>query len=195
MPRHEFVPEAARDSAYEDKALPIGFGQTISQPFIVALMLQEAHLKSGDKVLEIGSGSGYQAAVLAELDCKVFTIEFVPELAKQATETLKKTGYSSVVIRSGDGWKGWSSEAPFDAIIVAAASPSVPPELCRQLADGGRLIVPIEMEDEEGERLTVIERQGDEFIHTDIGAVRFVPLRGIARERLTTSESQNKIIH
>lgn len=195
VPRHQFVPEAVQNSAYEDRALPIGFGQTISQPFIVALMVQEAHITPGCKVLEIGTGSGYQAAVLAELGARVYTVEFVPGLATRAEEVLRELSKDRVSVRCGDGWKGWPEEAPFDAIIVAAASPSVPPELCRQLAEGGRLILPIELEDEDGERLTLIERHGEEFLHNDLGAVRFVPLRGKARNEGELESSHAKTIH
>jgi len=180
--RHRFVPDEAKEYAYEDMALPIGLGQTISQPFIVALMTQEARVKPEAKVLEIGTGSGYQAAVLAELKAHVFTIEIVPELARRAEALLKELGYNSVSVREGDGFRGWPEEAPFSAIIVTAASPGYPSALLAQLAEGGRLIIPVEDKYGAGETLMAVERKGDRFFTEDLGAVRFVPLTGDVRK-------------
>ncbi len=143
VPRHKFVPERLAPLAYYDQALPIGSNQTISQPYIVALMSQWAEVKPGDKVLEVGTGSGYQAAILAELTDQVFSIELLPELAESARERLKALGYDKVQVRRGDGYKGWPEEAPFDAILVTATAPEVPPALKEQLKEGGRLVIPV----------------------------------------------------
>ena len=143
VPRHKFVPERLAPLAYLDQPLPIGSNQTISQPYIVALMSQWAEVKPGDKVLEVGTGSGYQAAVLAELTDQVFSIELLPELAESARERLKALGYDQVQVRHGDGYKGWPEEAPFDAILVTATAPEVPPALKEQLKEGGRLVIPV----------------------------------------------------
>ncbi len=182
VPRHEFVPKEISDHAYEDRALPIGSGQTISQPFIVALMTQEARVTKGAKVLEIGTGSGFQSAVLAELGAHVFSIEIVPELAERARENLDRTGYKTVQVRTGDGWQGWQEEAPFDAILITAAAPTPPAKLLSQLANRGRMVIPIEQEEHEGEVLMWIERDGDDFVTNSLGPVKFVPLTGEARE-------------
>jgi protein-L-isoaspartate(D-aspartate) O-methyltransferase len=143
VPRHRFVPAYLAPLAYSDQPLPIGQGQTISQPYIVALMTQWAEVKGGDKALEIGTGSGYQAAVLAELTGWVFTIELVPELGRNAAGTLKDLGYTQVKTRIGDGYQGWPEEAPFDAVVVTATAPEVPPALAGQLKEGGRLVIPV----------------------------------------------------
>ncbi|MCL6620501.1 MAG: protein-L-isoaspartate(D-aspartate) O-methyltransferase [Syntrophobacterales bacterium] len=143
VPRERFVPAWLAPFAYADQALPIGQGQTISQPYIVALMSQWAEVRPGDKVLEVGTGSGYQAAVLAELTDRVFTIELIPELARQAQATLRELGYARVQVRTGDGYAGWPEEAPFAAILVTAAAPQVPPALSAQLLEGGRLVIPL----------------------------------------------------
>lgn len=143
VPRHRFVPERLASLAYEDHPLPIGSGQTISQPYIVALMSEWAQIKAGDKVLEVGTGSGYQAAVLAELTDQVWTIDIRPELAAKAAGTLKTLGYPQVQVKSGDGYLGWPEAAPFDAILVTAAATRVPPALEKQLREGGRLIIPL----------------------------------------------------
>jgi len=143
VPRHRFVPEHLAPLAYGDHPLPIGSGQTISQPYIVALMSEWAEIKPGDKVLEVGTGSGYQAAVLAELTDKVFTIDIRPELAAKAGSALKTLGYGRVQVKSGDGYLGWPEEAPFDAILVTAAATRVPPALEKQLREGGRLVIPL----------------------------------------------------
>ncbi len=143
VPRHRFVPERLAAYAYDDHALPIGSGQTISQPYIVALMSEWAEVKPGDKVLEVGTGSGYQAAVLAELTDKVFTIDIRPELVAEAEKVLRSLNYSQIKTKSGDGYLGWPLEAPFDAILVTAAASRVPPALEAQLKEGGRLVIPL----------------------------------------------------
>ncbi len=143
VPRHRFVPAYLAPFAYSDQPLPIGQGQTISQPYIVALMSQWAEVQPGDKVLEVGTGSGYQAAVLAELTDKVFTIELLPELARTAEARLKELGYVKVQVKTGDGYQGWPEAAPFDAILVTATAPEVPPALAAQLKEGGRLVIPV----------------------------------------------------
>jgi protein-L-isoaspartate(D-aspartate) O-methyltransferase len=143
VPRHRFAPAGLASMAYGDYPLPIGRGQTISQPYIVALMSEWAALAPGDKVLEVGTGSGYQAAVLSELTDQVFSMEILPDLAREATARLKDLGYSRVRVREGDGYLGWPEAAPFDAILVTAAAPQVPPALTEQLKEGGRLIIPL----------------------------------------------------
>jgi protein-L-isoaspartate(D-aspartate) O-methyltransferase len=143
VPRHLLVPEGVRGQAYEDRPLPIGFGQTISQPYIVAFMTERLEVKPTDRVLEIGTGSGYQAAVLAELAAEVYTIEIVQPLAERAAADLKSLGYTNVFVRAGDGYKGWPEAAPFDAIIVTCAPEKVPQPLIGQLKEGGRMIIPL----------------------------------------------------
>ncbi len=143
VPRHRFVPGWLAPLAYADQPLPIGQGQTISQPYIVALMSQWAEVRPGDKVLEVGTGSGYQAAVLAELTDRVFSIELLPELTREAQKTLLELGYGKVRLRTGDGYAGWPEEAPFDAILVTAAAPELPPALVAQLQENGRLVIPL----------------------------------------------------
>jgi protein-L-isoaspartate(D-aspartate) O-methyltransferase len=182
VPREMFVPFNLRAEAFDDRALPIGLGQTISQPFIVGLMTQEAGIRPGARVLDIGTGSGYQAAVLAELGCQVYSIEIVPSLAKRAAETLRRCGYLNVHQRVGDGSDGWADAAPFNAILVAASSPRVPDCLLSQLADGGRLIIPIESEDQEHEELMLYQRNGNRVTERELGGVRFVDLVGKVRE-------------
>ena len=181
VPRHEFVPTALRDKAYEDHPLPIGEDQTISQPYIVALMTEALRIKRGDKVLEIGTGSGYQAAVLAELTPKVYTIEILPSLAKHAEATLKRLGYTSVTVRAGDGYKGWPQYAPFNAIIVTCAPDKVPQPLIDQLAEGGRMVIPVGPQDAlGGQDLQLIEKHNGKVKVSSIAPVMFVPL---VRER------------
>lgn len=143
VPRHQFVPKSERERAYQDSALPIGHNQTISQPYMVASMTQALSLKSHHRVLEIGTGSGYQTAVLAELARKVYTIERIEALAKRASTTLEKLGYDNVHVRAGDGTLGWEDEAPFPRIIVTAGAPSIPESLCKQLTDDGFLVIPV----------------------------------------------------
>ena len=179
-PRHRFVPESIRAMAYDDCALPIGHGATISQPYIVALMTEALAPEKAHRVLEIGTGSGYQAAVLAQLTDHVYTIEIVPELADSARKTLASLGYTNVTVRHGDGYKGWPERAPFDRIIVTAAPPEVPQTLLDQLAPGGRLIVPVGAGWEQ--ELTLIEKRRDGSIHrTPVAPVLFVPMRSPGR--------------
>jgi len=181
VPRHEFVPTALRENAYEDHPLPIGDGQTISQPYIVALMTEALRIKRGDKVLEIGTGSGYQAAVLAELTPKIYTIEILPSLAKRAEATLKRLGYNSVRVRTGDGYKGWPQHAPFNAIIVTCAPDKVPQPLIDQLAEGGRMVIPVGPQDAlGGQDLQLVEKHNGTVKVSSIAPVMFVPL---VRER------------
>ena len=176
VPRHEFVPALEQRNAYANRPLPIGMGQTISQPFIVALMTDLMEVLPGDRVLEIGTGSGYQAALLAELAGRVYTIEIVEPLAREAAERLKRLGYGNVVTRTGDGYQGWPEHAPFDAIMVTAAPREVPQPLIDQLKPGGRLIVPVGGQ-AAGQSLLLIEKQPDGRItRRNILAVRFVPL-------------------
>lgn len=176
VPRHEFVPAWERGSAYADRPLPIGHGQTISQPFIVALMTDLADVKEGDSVLEVGTGCGYQAAVLAELAGTVYTIEIVEPLGREAEERLKRLGYGNVTTRIGDGYQGWPEHAPFDAIVVTAAPRDVPQPLIDQLKPGGKLVVPVGGL-LGGQSLLVLEKRPDGTMHRrQVLAVRFVPL-------------------
>ncbi len=176
VPRHRFVPPSQERNAYDNRPLPIGHGQTISQPFIVALMTDLLDLKPGDKVLEIGTGSGYQAAVLAELAREVYTIEIVEPLAQEATARLATLGYRNVYTRSGDGYQGWPERAPFDAIMVTAGALEVPPALVAQLKPGGRLVIPVGPQ-WSGQSLLVIEKDvGGKTTTRNVLAVRFVPL-------------------
>ena len=175
VPRHEFLPERLRRRAYEDSALSLGPGQTVSQPYIVAMMTELAQLRTSDRVLEVGTGSGYQAAVLAELVENVFTIELNPELAKSAAARLDRLGYRRVRCREGNGWQGWPEEAPFDVILVTACAPEPPPPLTQQLAEGGRLVIPIG-EPGGAQKLLVYEQTGEDLCRREYIAVRFVPL-------------------
>ena len=176
VPRHEFVPAAQVANAYANRPLPIGLGQTISQPYIVALMTDLMEVKPGDRVLEIGTGSGYQAAVLAALAGTVYTIEIVEPLGREAAERLKRLGYGNVVTRVGDGYQGWPGEAPFDSIMVTAAPREVPQPLIDQLKPGGRLVVPVGGQ-AAGQSLLLIEKQTDGTVtRRNVLAVRFVPL-------------------
>ena len=176
VPRHEFVPERLRSQAYQDCPLPIGHGQTISQPYIVAFMTERLEPKPTDRVLEIGTGSGYQAAVLAELVAQVYTIEIIEDLARQAAADLKRLGYTNVHVRVGDGYKGWPEAAPFDAIIVTCAPEKVPPLLIEQLKDGGRMIIPVGPTwDQE---LVLLCKHGDKVEQRAVLPVRFVPMTG-----------------
>lgn len=178
VPRHEFVPEGQRRNAYENRPLPIGYSQTISQPYIVAVMTELARPKPDDAVLEIGTGSGYQAAILAELTKAVYTIEIVEPLAKRAKETLARLGYGTVKTRTGDGYYGWEEGGPYDAIVVTAAADHIPPPLIRQLKPGGRMVIPIGASFATQE-LMLVEKQPDGSISTrQLMAVRFVPLTG-----------------
>ncbi|HET7292224.1 MAG TPA: protein-L-isoaspartate(D-aspartate) O-methyltransferase [Vicinamibacteria bacterium] len=177
--RHLFVPPASMADAYEDHPLPIGHGQTISQPYIVAFMTEALRLQGGETVLEIGTGSGYQAAVLAQIAAKVYTIEIVEALAAESRERLARLGYPSVSVQAGDGYLGWPEAAPFDAIMVTAAAPKVPEPLKQQLKDGGRLILPV---GEEFQELVVLTRKGAAFTEERVLPVRFVPMTGKVRE-------------
>ena len=179
VPRHELVPEGVRDMAYEDRALPIGHAQTISQPYVVAAMTQALELAGGERVLEIGTGSGYQAAVLAELGARVFTIEIVEPLAERARADLQRLGYAGVQVRAGDGYRGWPEEAPFDAIVVTAAPDHVPEPLIEQLAEGGRMVLPVGRGDQELLRIT---KTPDGLRRERLFGVRFVPMTGEAEE-------------
>jgi len=180
VPRHAFVPGHLQAEAYDDGPLPIGAGQTISQPYIVALMTEAVDLQPGERALDVGTGSGYQAAVLAEITPHVWSIEIVPELAQSARERLARLGYGRVQVRTGDGWAGWPEHAPFDAIVLAAAPGRVPPELLAQLAPGGRLCLPVGGQD--GQELLVCTREADgSFSERRLGAVRFVPMTGAAQ--------------
>ena len=179
VPRHEFVPAELRAHAYEDHPLPIGEGQTISQPYIVALMTELASVRSGSKVLEIGTGSGYQAAVLAELAGEVYSIGIVESLADSAAERLRRLGYRSVHVRKGDGYRGWPEQAPFTAVIVTAAPPEIPLALKQQLAQGGRLVIPV---GDSFQDLLVVTRTADGFATRSVAPVRFVPMTGEAQE-------------
>lgn len=176
VPRHSFVPEAHRGAAYEDRPLPIGEEQTISQPYMVAIMTQSLELKGEERVLEIGTGSGYQTAILAELAKEVCTIERLPLLLERAQSTLRYLGYENIFFRMGDGTKGWPEKAPFDGIIVTAGAPEIPQTLLSQLADGGRLVIPV------GPRYTQtlfkVTRQGKNYREEEITGCVFVPLLG-----------------
>jgi protein-L-isoaspartate(D-aspartate) O-methyltransferase len=182
VPRHLFVPLPYRDQAYEDYPLPIGDDQTISQPYIVALMTQSLALQGGEKVMEIGTGSGYQAAVLAELKARVFTIEINPQLAEKAAQTLRGLDYGDIRVKSGDGFFGWPEEAPFDGIIVTCASPRIPPPLIEQLKEGGRLILPLG-DVHPFQVLTLVTKAGGKLITREISGVRFVPMTGEAQKK------------
>lgn len=173
VPRHLFVPEEMRDMAYRDEPLPIGYGQTISQPYIVAYMTEALKLRPEDKVLEIGTGSGYQTAILAELVRDVYTIEIIPELSERAQVTLKNLGYTNIEFLIGDGSKGWPEKAPFDAILVSAAPAEVPPALVEQLQINGRLVIPVGTDSQE---LVLIKKTKKGLEKTRLLGVRFVPL-------------------
>jgi protein-L-isoaspartate(D-aspartate) O-methyltransferase len=179
VPRHLFVPPSAAAEAYEDHPLPIGHGQTISQPYIVAFMTEALGLVGGESVLEVGTGSGYQAAVLAQIAARVHTIEIVAPLAEESAARLKKLGCANVFVRAGDGYLGWPEEAPFDAIVVTAAAPRIPEPLEQQLKDGGRLVLPV---GDEWQELVVVTRHGNRFEEKRVLPVRFVPMTGKVRQ-------------
>jgi protein-L-isoaspartate(D-aspartate) O-methyltransferase len=176
VPRHLFVEEALWNQAYNDYPLPIGEGQTISQPYIVALMTQSLALKAGDRVLEIGTGSGYQTAILAEIAAEVFSVERIEGLAARAGQLLGTLGYGNVHIRVDDGTQGWIEQCPFDAIIVAAGSPDVPQPLVDQLKDGGRLVIPVG--GRASQELIKVVKDGNEIVRNNLGSCRFVKLIG-----------------
>lgn len=173
VPRHRFVPAGYRNLAYTDQPLPIGEGQTISQPYIVAMMTELSRLKGGEKVLEIGTGSGYQAAILAELSKEVYTIEILEPLAVSAEKLLKEMGYKNIRVKCGDGYLGWPEYAPFDAIIVTCAPEHIPRPLIEQLAEGGRMVIPV---GEFYQELKLIEKIKGKMKTTGIIPVRFVPM-------------------
>lgn len=178
VPRHRFVPEKFVAHAYDNRPLPIGFGQTISQPYIVALMTDLLGVQAGDRVLEVGTGSGYQAAVLAELGCQVYTVEIIPQLAETAGRRLKLLGYKGIKVKAGDGYYGWPEHAPFDGIIVTAAASHIPPPLIDQLKPSAKMVIPV------GapfmvQHLVLVEKAPDGTIRTrQLLPVRFVPLTG-----------------
>jgi protein-L-isoaspartate(D-aspartate) O-methyltransferase len=178
VPRHRFVAKAYRDEAYENRPLPIGYGQTISQPYIVAIMTELLEPEPGQRMLELGTGSGYQAAVLAQVTGRVYSMEIIPELGEQAAQRLRSLGYDNVQVRVGDGYHGWPEQGPFDGIIVTAAGDHVPPPLVEQLKPGGRMVIPV------GswyftQQLLLIEKAADGTLETrEILPVAFVPLTG-----------------
>jgi protein-L-isoaspartate(D-aspartate) O-methyltransferase len=186
VPRHLFVPAERRDLAYADTALPIGSGQTISQPYVVALMTSLLDVGPGARVLEVGTGSGYHAAVMSRVAGEVYTIEIVPELAARARGTLARLGYGNVHVRTGDGYRGWPAAAPFDAILLTAAPREVPPPLLAQLKPGGRLVAPVgpPADAGAGQELVVLQKRADGGVDTrQILPVRFVPMTGEAEGR------------
>ena len=178
--RHLFVDSSLQAEAYSDYPLPIGYDQTISQPYIVALMTESLELKRKDKVLEIGTGSGYQAAILGEIVDSVFTIEIVEPLGQIAAERLKVMGYDNIFVRIGDGYRGWPDHAPFDAIIVTCAPEEIPRPLIDQLADGGRMIIPVGTGVQE---LVLIRKKGEDIIRKTIAPVLFVPMTGESQKK------------
>jgi protein-L-isoaspartate(D-aspartate) O-methyltransferase len=176
VPRHLFLPASQRDFAYDDAPLPIGFGQTISQPYIVAYMTECLNPQKGHRFLEVGTGSGYQAAVLAEIVDTVYTIEIIPELGKRASERLSAMGYKNITVKIGDGYEGWKEHAPFDGIMVTAGAESIPPPLIEQLKDGGRMVIPV------GspylvQNLILVEKHGKKVSTRNLIPVRFVPFQ------------------
>lgn len=182
VPRHKFVPDRYARSAYADRPLPIGHGQTISQPYIVAFMTQQIQLEASDKVLEIGTGSAYQAAVLSEITPHVYSIEIIPELAKHAAKRLDTLGYDTVEVKTADGYFGWKKHAPFDAIIVTAAAGHIPPPLVKQLKKGGRMIIPVGGT-LEIQYLILVEKDDEgQLSSNQLMPVRFVPMTGRAQE-------------
>ncbi len=182
VPRHLFMPASVRQYAYVDSPVPIGKGQTISQPYIVGLMTQTVDPKPGDRALEVGTGSGYQAAVLGELVQEVYTIEIIPDLAERAEKVLAESGYDNVEVRQGDGYQGWPEKAPFDIILVTAAPEIIPQPLIDQLAEGGRLVVPVGPQGEI-QTLTLVTKEKGEVQRTHITGVRFVPMTGEVQRR------------
>jgi protein-L-isoaspartate(D-aspartate) O-methyltransferase len=192
-PRHLFVPDVLAHQAYEDTSLPIGFGQTISQPSTQARYLEALSLQGRERVLEIGTGSGYQAALLARLAERVVTVERIPGLVAQAKKALAAAGMSNVLVLQGDGTLGWRPLAPYDAIVVAAAGPDIPAPLMEQLADGGRLVAPVTGVG--GQVLVRLTRQGEQFARDELGPVQFVPLvgrHGFAQDRSGAEGNQKR---
>jgi len=181
VPREEFVPPDSRGASYTDGPLPIGYGQTISQPYIVAFMTEQLQLKPNDRVLEVGTGSGYQTAILAELGTRVYTIEIVEPLAKSAEATLRRLGYKDVHVKAGDGYKGWPEAAPFDAVIVTCAPDHVPQPLTDELKEGGRMIIPVG--DRFAQQLYLLEKKNGRLRESAVLPVRFVPMRREAEQK------------
>lgn len=182
IPRDRFMPLDVKHLAYDDRAIPIGYGQTISQPYVVAFMTDALDLKATDKVLEIGTGSGYQAAILAELVKEVYTIEIVEPLGRSAAETLTALGYKNVKTRIGDGYRGWAEAAPFDAIIVTCSPDAIPQPLIDQLADGGRMIIPVGPQGEP-QQLVLLRKNGERIERKKVLPVVFVPMTGEAEKK------------
>ena len=178
VPREQFVPEQIRGQSYSDGPLPIGYDQTISQPFVVAFMTEKLRLRPTDRVLEIGTGSGYQAAILAELAAKVYTIEIVEPLGKRAAQTLQRLGYKNVQVKIGDGYQGWPEYAPFDAVIVTCAPDHVPRPLVEQIKEGGRIIIPVGPAGDQ--TLYLLEKKNDRLEQRNVLPVSFVPMTGEA---------------
>lgn len=178
VPRHEFVPENLKPQSYENRPLPIGYGQTISQPYIVALMTHLANVDKDDKVLEVGTGSGYQAAIISELVKQVFTIEIIEALGKQAALRFKRLGNKNITARIGDGYYGWEKQAPFDAILVTAAASHVPPPLIKQLKPGGKMVIPVSSGFFTHQLMLITKKNDGSIITQQILPVRFVPLTG-----------------
>jgi len=181
VPREEFVPQDSRAASYTDQPLPIGYGQTISQPYIVAFMTEQLRPKPSDRVLEVGTGSGYQAAILAELVAEVYSVEIVEPLAKNAEATLQRLGCKNVHVKIGDGYKGWPETAPFDAIIVTCAPDKVPQPLIDQLKDGGRMVIPVG--DRFAQELYLLEKKNGQLKQSATLPVRFVPMAGEATKK------------
>ena len=178
VPRHEFVPDNAQDAAYQNRPLPIGHGQTISQPYIVAIMTDLLNVNADSKVLELGTGSGYQAAILSRLVDQVFSIEIIKELGKQAKRRLAQLGYDNVEVNIGDGYYGWEQHAPFDGIVVTAAASHIPPPLIQQLKPGGKMIIPVGSQFMTQQLLLVTKDQDNQITSEHILPVRFVPVTG-----------------
>jgi len=195
VPRHEFVPERWRHDAYDDQPLPIGDGQTISQPYVVALMTEQLRTQPGHRVLEVGTGSGYQAAILSGLVADVYTIEIIGSLGRAADATLKRLGYKNVHVKIGDGYKGWPENAPFDSIIVTCAPDHVPQPLADQLKEGGRMVIPVGPQ--LAQELYVVQKQNGQLRQSALLDVRFVPMiRGKAANdeaRMTKDEGNPKL--
>lgn len=182
VPRHQFVPDRLRTLAYSDRPLPIGHGQTISQPYIVALMTELAQIQEQDRVLEVGTGSGYHAAVLAEMGKEVYSVEIIEELAKSARKRLQRLGYANTRVLAGDGFQGWPEYAPFDAIVVTCAPPEVPEPLKEQLAPGGKLVIPV---GEQWQELKVLHKKEEgSWEKESVTPVRFVPMTGPGVRRM-----------
>lgn len=180
VPREEFLPPDVKNMAYDDRAIPIGYGQTISQPYVVAFMTRALALKPGDRVLEVGTGSGYQTAVLAELVKNVYTIEILPVMGERAAATLQRLGYTNISTKIGDGYRGWPDAQPFDAVIVTCAADAIPQPLVDQLAEGGRMIIPVGPQGEP-QNLVILKKTGGKLEQKKVLPVTFVPMTGEAQ--------------